>query len=171
MKFCMKYCLIYRFYFCYRSFDHASYGRGKGCGIFSSSSRIMSPQNQKVITDKYQLMSLVDNSSIPYQLVLVYASSNCPLQELTQDLMRILQPDMTTVVTGDFNFGSKDANPLTRFLNEREFTQLVNWPTHREGGTIDHCYVSKNTRVQLTRHSPYYSDHDGLCIEFEHFPW
>ena len=78
---------------------------------------------------------------------------------------------MTTIITGDMNFDKTDMNPLSRFLKERGYNQLVNWPTHREGRTIDHCYVSKNTRVQLTRHSPYYSDHDALCMEFEHFPW
>ena len=80
-------------------------------------------------------------------------------------------PGTTTIVTGDFNFDKKETNSLTVFLGARMLRQLVNWPTQREGRTIDHCYVSKNARVQITRHSPYYSDHDALCIEFEHFPW
>ena len=155
----------------FRIFEHASLGRGKGCGIFSLPSRRISQQIQKVVAEKYQLMSLLDITSIPYQIVLVYASSGCPFQELTQNLLTLLQSDITTIITGDFNFDCNEMNPFTRFLKEKAYTQLVDWPTHREGRTIDHCYVSENTRVQLTRHSPYYSDHDALCIEFEHFPW
>ena len=167
----LEYCLIHIFNFCFRNFDHAPFGRGKGCGIFSMSSRLISQQIHKVVTEKYQLMSLVDITSIPYQLVLVYASSGCPFQELTATLITLLKSDMTSIIIGDFNFDAKEVNPFSRFMKEKAYNQLVNWPTHREGRTIDHCYVSKNTRVQLTRHSPYYSDHDALCMEFEHFPW
>ena len=78
---------------------------------------------------------------------------------------------LTTIIVGDFNFDKSETNALTAFLNKRQFIQVVEWPTHKEGRTIDHCYVSKNTKVQVTRHSPYYSDHNGLCIQFEHFPW
>ena len=111
------------------------------------------------------------NSNHPYQLVLVYASSGCPFLELVMDLKKLLHPEMTTIITGDFNFDKNETNALTKFLGQNKFTQVVDWPTHKQGRTIDHCYVSKKTRVQITRHSPYYSDHDGLCIEFEHFPW
>ena len=45
--------------------------------------------------------------------------------------------------------------------------QLVEWPTHSGGRTIDHVYVSKNVKVNIVRYSPYYSDHDALCIQFE----
>ena len=156
-----------------KTFDHVPIGRGKGCGMFSSSSRLISQQKQKVGSERYQLMSIVDetNPQHPYQLVLVYASSGCPFPELVVDLGKLLHPNMTTIITGDFNFDIKETNVLTRFLKEKKFTQVVDWPTQKEGRTIDHCYVSENTRVQLTRHSPYYSDHDALCIRFEHFPW
>ena len=156
-----------------RNFDHAPIGKGKGCGIFSLTTRHLPQPKQKVANEKYQLMSILDetNPILPYQIVLVYASSGCPFQNLVVDLEKLLHPEMTTIITGDFNFDKKENNALTIFLREKKFTQVVDWPTHKEGRTIDHCYVSKNTRVQLTRHSPYYSDHDGLCIEFEHFPW
>ena len=118
-------------------------------------------------------MSIIDetNPSNPYQLVLIYASSGCPFQNLVLDLQNLLHPKITTIITGDFNFDKKEINPLTRFLEELKFTQLVTWPTHKDGRTIDHCYVSENCRIQITRFSRFYSDHDGLCIEFEHFPW
>ena len=36
---------------------------------------------------------------------------------------------------------------------------------------IDHCYVNEKTKVQVLRHLPYFTDHGGLCIQFEDFPW
>ena len=118
-------------------------------------------------------MSIVDgtNPVLHYQVVLVYASSGCPFSELVRDLRSLLRGDMTAMITGDFNFDKKENNALTTFLNKEKFTQIVDWPTQKEGRTIDHCYVSPDARVQVSRHSPYYSDHDGLLIEFEHFPW
>ena len=156
-----------------RTFDHVSIGKGKGIGIFSLTSRHIPMRNQRVAKDKYQFLSIVDetNPKLPYQMVLVYASSGCPLQELVEDLKIELIADFTTIIVGDFNFDKSENNALTAFLGKRNFAQVVDWPTHKEGRTIDHCYVSKNTRVQVTRHSPYYSDHDGLCIQFEHLPW
>ena len=118
-------------------------------------------------------MSIVDetNPMLPYQLVLVYASSGCHFSEMVTDLERMLFSNMTIIITGDLNFDKNKENALTRFLKENNYDQVINWPTHKEGRTIDHCYVSRNARVQVTRHSPYYSDHDALCIQFEHFPW
>ena len=152
---------------CYRTFSEASNGRGKGCGIFSLSSRKMSNETT-VIKEKYQLMTVVDKTvpNFPYQVVLVYLSTGCSLLQVVEDLSFLLVPNMTTIITGDFNFDKKKTNILTTFLRNNLFTQEVPWPTHIQGRTLDHCYVSKNVHVQLTRHSPYYSDHSALCIEF-----
>ena len=50
-----------------------------------------------------------------YQLVLVYASKNCPFSELVLELQELLKPNLTTIITGDFNF-DKETNALTKFL-------------------------------------------------------
>ena len=59
-------------------------------------------------------------------------------------------------------------------LAVQEFQQLVDVPTHDPTSTttaraIDHCYVSKDLvdKVELKIHSPYYSDHDALCIKLK----
>ena len=157
-------------FFYFRNFDHVPNGTGKGCGIFSLESRLLESKH-KIRKPLYQIMSLVDQTNVPYRLILIYASSGCPLLDLVIDLKDLLEPEITTVITGDFNFDSGESNPLTRFLLEKKFTQIVNWPTHIEGRTIDHCYISSRSRVQVSRHSLYWSDHCSLLIEFEHFPW
>ena len=151
-----------------RTFTHASIGRGKGCGMFSLTNRKICEQ-RKVIRDMYQIMSIVDrtNETSPYQLILVYLSSKCPLTDVVEDLSQILIPQMTTIITGDFNFGKKEINALSTFLKDRNFNQLVTWPTHIQGGTLDHCYVPENVKLDFTRHSPYFSDHSALIIEFQ----
>ena len=81
-------------------------------------------------------MSIVDetNPLLPYQLVLVYASSGCPFSEFAIDLGNMVFTNMTTIITGDFNKTEK--NPLTEFLKEQNFIQLVAWPKQKEGTTI-----------------------------------
>ena len=94
--------------------------------------------NQKVAAKLYQLMSIVDetNPLLPYQLVLVYASSGCPFSELVIDLENMLFTNMTTIITGDFNFDKTENNPLTEFLKKQNFIQLVDWQTQKEGRTV-----------------------------------
>ena len=115
-------------------------------------------------------MSIVDTTVHPYQLILVYASSSYSKKELKKDLEKLLLPEMTIIITGDFNFDKKETNALTNFLGTKRMKQLVKWPTHKEGRTIDHLYVSNDVKVEIIRYSPYYSDHDALCIKFEDFP-
>ena len=135
--------------------------------MFSLSTRKISEQ-KTVIKEKYQIVSIVDvtNKDFPYQMILTYLSSKCPLSEVVDDLTHLLVPQMTTIITGDFNFDKTETNALSTFFASRMFQQVVPWPTHIQGRTLDHCYVSKNVQVQLTRHSPYYSDHSALCIKF-----
>lgn len=99
-------------------------------------------------------------------MVLMYLSNGCSFSQVVQDLSCLLVPNFTTIIIGDLNFDKKDKNDLTSFLSKKKFSQQVSWPTHIQGRTLDHCYVSKNIHVKVTRHSPYYSDHSALCIEF-----
>ena len=153
-----------------RSFDHASVGRGKGCAIFSDTSRSYS-NGVKVIKENFQMMSIVDAN---VQFILVYLSSNCDLLDVVQELQRMLRPDLVTIISGDFNFDKNEKNHLSHFLEAKQFQQLVQCPTHdptvtTTARTIDHCYVPRNIhdKFHITFHSPYFTDHDALCINFE----
>jgi hypothetical protein len=153
-----------------RNFDHASVGKGKGCCLFSRNSK-QSSGNIKVIKDNYQMLSIINGS---VQLVLVYLSSNCSKAEVVKDLQDILREDLNSIIVGDVNFDKGENNELTRYLALQEFHQLVDVPTHdptstTTARTIDHCYVSKDLveKVELKIHSPYYSDHDALCIKLK----
>ena len=150
-----------------RNFDHASLGKGKGCGIFSINSK-QNLGNLKVVKEKYQMLSIIDGS---LQLIMVYLSSNCSKDEVVKDLKAILRQDLNSIIVGDVNFDKGEKNELTKYLASKQFQQLVDTPTHdstatTSARTIDHCYVSKDIvdKIELRLHSPYYSDHDALCI-------
>ena len=106
----------------FRNFREASNGRGKGCGIFSLSSRKMSHETI-VVKEKYQVITFVDETvpKFTYQLVLVYLSTGCPLSQVVDDLSHMLIPNIRTVITGDFNFNKTEQNSLTEFLKNKSF--------------------------------------------------
>ena len=148
-----------------RQFDHASIRKGQGCGIYSIDSKHDS-EKVKVAKEKYSMISFINGN---VQFVLVYLSSNCQMQLVVQELQKTLKPDMVNIIAGDFNFDKEEKNIMTRFLDSKDFVQLVHDPTQDDGRTIDHCYVPNNIKseIHLTTYSPYYSDHDALCIKFD----
>ena len=149
-----------------RTFDHTSIGKGKGVGIFSAylTKNLLTA---KIEEESFQIMSIIDRNQI--QLIICYLSSNCSLNEVVKQLRAVIRSDMMTIISGDFNFDKNDKNPLARYLESQNFSQLVNQPTHDGGRTLDHCYASRNIsdKICLKFHSPYYSDHDALCISVE----
>ena len=145
-----------------KSFEHASFDKGKGCGIFTPLSKD-SKTFAKVMKSKFQLLSMIDGC---VQLVLAYISSHCPLSEVVMELQKIINPEKKIIITGDFNFDKTEKNALTKFLDTKGLVQLVTNPTHDRGRCIDHCYVPMDmkNKVVVEQHSRYYSDHDALCI-------
>lgn len=117
----------------------------------------------KVIKEKYQILSIMDGN---VQMILLYCSSGCHFPEVVMDMQNIVCLQNTCVITGDFNFDKNEENSLTQYLRETRFVQLVKNSTHDMGRTIDLCFVPEavKEKVVLTQYSPFYSDHDALCI-------
>ena len=145
-----------------KSFEHVSLGRGKGCGVYSPADKNFTSIN-KVMKNNYQILSMTDER---VQIVLTYLSSQCPIAEVVTELQLILKPDKKIIIMGDFNFDKSEKNPLTKYLATKEMVQLVKNPTHDKGRCLDHCYVPQELmdKVVIKQYSPYYSDHDALCI-------
>ena len=85
------------------------------------------------------------------------------------ELKGIVEADKKIIIAGDFNFDKSVENLLTKYLTSKEMVQLVKNATHDKGNCIDHCYVSQELKDQvvLKQYSPYYSDHDALCISLK----
>ena len=74
------------------------------------------------------------------------------------------------LVIGDFNICNKKQfrNSVKVGMTEQGFVCLTSEATQIKGGYIDHAYWRDDERIfmepDLERHSPYYSDHDALCV-------
>ena len=107
-----------------------------------------------------------------YDLISVYRSSDT--REISQlifcrSLINMINLKNKTFIIGDFNLNVIDdrSNMITKELSKLGFRQLVQEPTHIQGGLIDHCYVSQNillTNVRINQKSVYYTDHDMIEI-------
>ena len=84
----------------------------------------------------------------------------------------MISPNKATIVCGDFNICYKKT-PEDKLIKELEnygMKQLNKEPSHELGGTIDHVYYRESNKWKeptVERHSPYYTDHDALCITIE----
>ena len=148
-----------------RSFEQSSIGRGKGCGVYSKNSKNVDCV-ARIAKESYQMISIVDGN---IQLVLLYCSSRCNFPEAVLDLHQILSKEKTNLITGDFNFETNEKNPITKYLQDNQFVQLVKNCTSDKGRTIDLCYVPAEVKdkVEIKQYSPFYTDHDALCISLK----
>ena len=142
-----------------------SVGNGKGIATYYKAS-IFNKQ-QDYITPTMQITKFCTKG---LDIINVYRSNKGNSVELLKKLEEMLTPGISTLITGDFNicFLTNPNNRMSKGLINIGFQQLVNEPTHILGGHIDHVYWnSRNQEWEgpiLHRHSPYYSDHDAMCI-------
>ena len=72
------------------------------------------------------------------------------------------------MIIGDFNFCYIDTSNLTkRYLQDKNYNQIVKEPTHLEGNLLDHAYIKDTKQVHSYTadvHSKYYSDHKGVAV-------
>ena len=63
-----------------------------------------------------------------------------------RDLNSLIKVNRKTFILGDFNFNAlaPEKNLILRELENWNFKQIVDKPTHIQGGLIDHCYKSDN---------------------------
>ena len=104
-------------------------------------------------------------------IIAIYRSHALNSSSILQELTKLIDLKRTTLIVGDFNLCYKEnANHrLIKGLEELGFKQLLHEPTHIRGRTIDHAYLLEENRTMKTvieRYSPYYSDHDAICIIF-----
>ena len=101
-------------------------------------------------------------------VIVVYRSKGQSLEEVADKVDVWRDPAKVTVVCGDMNVCLKKEakNKLTVELESMGFGQLNEEATHVAGGHIDHMYVTKEAagKTSLERYTPFYSDHDALCL-------
>ena len=145
-----------------RAMEDVSWGDGKGCCAYIKQTECWKIMG-KISAELFQILSLKIVNGI--QLTIVYLSSGASLADVQQYLRHIYRPSCHQIILGDFNFDAKESNTLSHYFTEIGLKQLVERPTHREGRTIDHFYISPELKCEITYKSPYYSDHVAMCVK------
>ena len=146
--------------------SHASFGHGKGVSTYTNDHQNKLMGN--AINENFQIVQQLIMNTV--QLFVIYISKGANMEDIAQCIQEMLDPDLDTMILGDFNFESKKPNSLSIYLNNKlNLQQIITGPTFTHGpNTIDHLYVSENLRnVELISRFPYYSSHMAFNISFK----
>ena len=101
-------------------------------------------------------------------IIYLYLSQDFDWTELHYVLEEWIVEDKDVAILGDMNINYlKKSHDLIIYLKKRGFTQLVDRPTQRSGGLLDHIYVNQSLLRKKPFHSQrscYYSDHDNITL-------
>jgi hypothetical protein len=139
-------------------------GIGKGIATYYNHEKVRHVED--VNTDKFQIAKFMHKD---LDIINVYRSQSGSSLELIEHLKKRIEAGRATIITGDFNicFMENFSNRMVQGLLSLGFNQLVHEPTHIRGRHIDHVFFldpSDQLKPIIDRFSPYYSDHDGICI-------
>ena len=143
-----------------------SNGPGKGCVTYVK-------EEEEV--KSYSKIDMASCESISFkmagrdiQLTLVYLSSHSQLIDVKKMIEKIPSKAKHHIIIGDFNFSSKESNILTDlFTKQMGLSQIIERPTHKDGRTIDHCYMSPEINYNIPFINHYYTDHSAICIKLK----
>ena len=117
-------------------------------------------------------MQISKLNSEKLDIIAVYRSSDSSrsnMIDFLSEMRTLISTKNKTLILGDFNFNAlcQDQNYILRELENWNFKQLVQTPTHIQGRVIDHCYISNNMplgSISLAQKSVYYTDHDIIEV-------
>ena len=139
--------------------------QGKGKGIVSYYKDKLFKLDRDISKQTAQIAKI---SSEKLDIIHIYRSNTHPLDELTNDIINMIEDEKTTLIVGDFNVCIKKNpnNKLSETMKDFGFIQLLEEATHMLGGYLDHAYYRscKSIYPHIERYSPFYSDHDATCI-------
>lgn len=113
-------------------------------------------------------LSKVSNGK--YDIVNVYFK-NSSEKEFLFCLKSLITDFSKTIIVGDFNinFKEKGQSAVLKWLDSKNFMQLVKKSTHIMGGLIDHVWVPENLigSINVNQKGIYFSDHDMIVLTLE----
>ena len=104
-----------------------------------------------------------------FYLLLLYGNPRTPLNVFLCKLSNFIRMYQIHLVLGDFNINGLDKEACVR-LNEimREYKLVLDFPTHIDGGMLDHVYVlnylTRDFHVKVLRKCVNMSDHDAVKV-------
>ena len=113
--------------------------------------------NQNYQITKYESLQLVS--------INIYRSADGNTADILENLRALENKEKANIITGDLNICALKERKglLVRTLIEQGYKLLTKQSTHIKGRQIDHVYA-KNATASLDLYTPYYSDHDALCV-------
>ena len=142
--------------------NHIKVGKGKGITTYYSKTfhHVTDKVNLNYQITKYESKDVVS--------INIYRSAGGSTSEILDEIKNLENKEKANIVTGDMNICAQRERKghLVTQLAEQGFTLLTKKATHIKGRQIDHVYT-KNAEATLNRYTPYYSDHDALCVAVE----
>ena len=119
---------------------------------------------KKIVRPNFQIMIISIKNK--FDIFSIYRSpSSHDVNDFLKELIDDINPSKPTIICGDFNIDYKREHVLSQTLANLEFDQIVDTPTHIQGHILDHFYIRyPNILKKCFLHSPYYSDHDAICV-------
>ena len=137
-----------------------NHGRGKGIATYYKHDFYFV---EEVNEDKFQMSKFGCHD---FYVINVYRSNDADTSTFLYHLDLLSKNCECCYIVGDFNINFiNSSHHIVRWIQNQGFIQLVQSPTHEEGGIIDHVYVNSQLSNTVILHWPYYSDHAGLCIQ------
>ena len=138
-----------------------SKGKGKGIAIYFK--KEIFKHSFDIKEDHMQLTKL---TSPDLDIIALYRSQRGKYDELNDHIKLLKTDGKPVLITGDFNFCflNDSNNPTKLYLKSKNFSQLINEPTHTEGHVLDQAYLKGNMAASAETHWKYYTDHRGLAI-------
>ena len=140
--------------------------KGRGKGIATYLQREIFTHTEDIKEEKMQLSKFTSST---LEIISIYRSSDGNLTMFNQNLSSLISKNKPTLLLGDFNFCHLDSssNCTKRFLEEKNFHQLIKEPTHIDGNLLDQAHLKDPTgeiicTVELQ--AKYFTDHKGLAI-------
>ena len=150
-------------------------GNGKGLVGYSDGSF---RYEDSVIYETHQIIkystSFLDkhNQELQVLIISLYRSSRNSADELLiSHIKRMIDLKQICIVAGDFNinFLIESNNMIIKELHRLNFKQMMDEPTHTQGGIIDHLYIYcphfyKGVKINSNLITAFYTDHFGVHI-------
>ena len=141
---------------------HIKVGKGKGITTYHNKkfTHVSDKISQNYQITKYESKNIVS--------INVYRSAKGSVEEIIEEVKNMENPEKANIVTGDMNICARKQrnSQLIKSLLDEEYKLMTTTATHVKGGHIDKTYT-KNAIAQLHLYTPYYSDHDALCVVVE----
>ena len=139
-----------------------SQGFGKGVVTYFQEQYCVSGSVNKEL---YQMIRVTKGD---FHVINVYCSRGANKQHFFNDLMMLTRGTVNCMIVGDFNenFLQEPKTRLIQHMLANNLLQLVDTPTHSEGGLLDHVYVKGSSMTfNIDVNFRYYSDHAAITVE------